>query len=572
MSGPATSPAPAAADRDTVDDDTAAAPLVEILAPGDARVPDAAHCVTGALLAARARAHPDRVYAVFDDGTTWTYGQAHDDARATADALYRLGVRQGDTVLCWLPNGRDALRVWYGVNLLGAVHVPVNTAYRGSLLGHVLDNSGARVLVAHALLVERLQHLGGSRLQEVVVLGGGPDDPWPDALPGAPRVHGPAALRGRPQDFVPPERPVAPWDTMAVIYTSGTTGPSKGVLVSYVHHYSTVTALLEDDIGEDDRYLLNLPLCHGGGTEVAYCMLLFGGSIVVTEDFRTSEFWDVVRRHGVTMCTLLGAMVDFLLGLAPRPDEDRHPLRAACVIPLTRQALEFGRRFGVDVYTGFNMSETSAPLVSSLNPRRTGSCGRPRPGVQCRVVDAHGIDVPDGTAGELVLRADRPWSLFHGYHAMPEATAAAWRHGWFHTGDAVVREPGGDYFFVDRIKDAIRRRGENVSSAEVEGELLSHPAVALAAAVAVPSDLAEDEILAALVLRPGARFAPEEFIGYLRPRMAHFMVPRYLRVVSELPVTDTGKVRKETLRAQGVTPDTWDRVAAGIEVGRDRIG
>lgn len=567
MTGPTTSPVPAASGLDE-----AADRLVQILPPGDARVPDAAHCVTGALLAARARAHPDRVYAVFEDGTHWTYRQAYDDARATAAALHRLGVRQGDTVLCWLPNGLDALRVWYGVNLLGAVHVPVNTAYRGALLGHVLDNSGARVLVAHALLVERLQHIGDSRLDEVVVLGGGPDDPWPDALPGAPRVHGPAALRGRPEDFVPPERPVAPWDTMAVIYTSGTTGPSKGVLVSYVHHYSTVTALLDDDIGADDRYLLNLPLCHGGGTEVAYCMLLFGGSIVVTENFRTSEFWDVVRRHGVTMCTLLGAMVDFLLGLPPRPDEAEHPLRAACVIPLNRQALDFGRRFGVDVYTGFNMSETSAPLVSSLNPQRTGSCGRPRPGVQCRVVDAHGIDVPDGTAGELVLRADRPWSLFHGYHAMPEATAAAWRHGWFHTGDAVVREPGGDYFFVDRIKDAIRRRGENVSSVEVEGELLSHPAVAFAAAVAVPSDFAEDEILAALVLRPGVRFEPEEFIGYLRPRMAHFMVPRYLRLLSELPVTDTGKVRKKTLRAQGITPDTWDRVAAGIEVTRDRVG
>ena len=355
MTGATTAPGPAAATKQA---EQQAERLVEILPPGDPRVPDAAHCVTGDLLAARAQAHPDRVYAVFDndaaaadggDSTEWTYGQAYDDARATAAALYRLGVRQGDTVLCWLPNGRDALRVWYGVNLLGAVHVPVNTAYRGSLLGHVLANSGARVLVAHALLVDRLQHTDGAQLQEVVVIGGGPDDPWPDALPGAPRVHGPSALRGRPEDFVPPERPVAPWDTMAVIYTSGTTGPSKGVLVSYVHHYSTVTALLDDDITEHDRYLLNLPLCHGGGTEVAYCMLLFGGSMVVTEGFRTAEFWEVVRRHEVTMCTLLGAMVDFLLGLPPRPGDTDHPLRAACVIPLTRQALDFGRRFGVDV-------------------------------------------------------------------------------------------------------------------------------------------------------------------------------------------------------------------------------
>nr|WP_203614192.1 AMP-binding protein [Streptomyces sp. SID13726] len=538
------------------------------MAPEDPRVPGAEDCVTGELIAARARAHPERVYAVFEDGTEWTYGEVHDDARATAAALHRLGVRQDDTVLCWLPNGRDALRIWFGVNLLGAVHVPVNTAYRGGLLEHVLDGSGARVLIAHAALTERLEHTGGGRLDTVVVLGGAPGK----ALPGSPRVVGPEALRAAPEEFVPPPRPVAPWDTMAVIYTSGTTGPSKGVLVSYVHHYSTVTALLDEDITEHDRYLLNLPLCHGGGTEVAYCMLLFGGSAVVVDSFRTAEFWDVVRRHRVTMCTLLGAMTDFLLGVAPAPGDRDHPLRTACVIPLNRQALDFGRRFGVGVYTGFNMSETPAPIVSALDPERPGSCGRPRPGVQCRVVDEHGVDVPDGTVGELVLRADRPWSMFHGYHGMPEATAAAWRHGWFRTGDAVLREPDGDYFFVDRVKDAIRRRGENVSSAEVESELLGHPAVELAAAVAVPSEHSEDEILAALVLRPGARLDPAELIGHLRPRMAHFMVPRYVRVLPELPVTETGKVRKEVLRAQGVTPDTWDRAAAGIEVTRDRVG
>ncbi|WP_169801895.1 AMP-binding protein [Streptomyces phaeochromogenes] len=546
------------------------APLVEILAPGDPRVPSAAHCVTGELLATRARAHPDRTYAVFEDGTTWTYAQMYEDALSTAAALGRLGVRQGDSVLSWLPNGRDALRVWFGANLLGAVYVPVNTAYRGSLLGHVLDNSGARVLVAHAQLVDRLAHIGGGALEEVVVLGGAPDGELP-VLPGAPRVLDADALRAPAREFVAPARPVEPWDTMAVIYTSGTTGASKGVLVSYVHHYSTVTALAADDITEHDRYLLNLPLFHGGGTEVAYCMLLFGGSVVVTHGFSTGEFWTSVREHEVTMCTLIGAMINFLVDVPPGPRDRDHPLRAVCVMPLTREALEFGRRFGVDVYTGFNMSETSAPLVTDLNPRRVGSCGRPRPGVQCRVVDEHGIDVPDGQVGELVLRADRPWSMFHGYHGMPEATAAAWRHGWFHTGDAVQRDRTGDFFFIDRLKDAIRRRGENISSVEVESELLDHPAVALAAVVAVPSEFAEDEILAAISLRPGAELDPAEFLAVLRSRMAHFMVPRYLRILPDLPVTPTGKVRKEELRAEGVTADTWDRASAGIEVTRDRI-
>lgn len=189
------------------------APLVEILAPGDPRVPSAAHCVTGELLATRARAHPDRAYAVFEDGTTWTYAQMYEDALSTAAALGRLGVRQGDSVLSWLPNGRDALRVWFGANLLGAVYVPVNTAYRGSLLGHVLDNSGARVLVAHAQLVDRLAHIGGGALEEVVVLGGAPDGDLP-VLPGAPRVLGADALRAPPGSSWRrrgPSSPGTPW-------------------------------------------------------------------------------------------------------------------------------------------------------------------------------------------------------------------------------------------------------------------------------------------------------------------------------------------------------------------------
>ncbi|MEC4019149.1 AMP-binding protein [Streptomyces sp. H27-D2] len=547
-------------------------PADVVLPPGDPRVPSREQCVVGSLLAERARAHPARVYAVFEDGGSWTYREAYEAAAGTAVALHRQGVRRGDAVLSWLPNGRDALRVWFGVNLLGGVHVPLNTAYRGRLLEHVIANSGSRLLVAHGRLAQRLTGVDPGGVEQVIVLGDATEHGAPETgAPRAPRFLGPEALDGDAADFSPPADPVEPWDTMAVIYTSGTTGPSKGVLVSYVHHYSTVTSLTDDELVPEDRYLLNLPLFHGGGTEVAYCMLFCGGSIAVVEGFDTHEFWDVVRKTRVTMCTLIGAMTDFLVGLPAGPDDREHTLRAACVMPLTREALEFGRRYGVDVYTGFNMSETSAPLVSELNPDRVGSCGRPRPGVQCRVVDEHDLDVPDGTAGELIVRADRPWSMFHGYQAMPEATVRAWRNGWFHTGDALYREASGDYFFVDRIKDAIRRRGENISSVEVEAEILAHPSVAQAAVVAVPSEYAEDEILAVVAPVPGGTVEPAELIEFLRPRLAHFMIPRYLRTLPELPQTPTGKVLKADLREQGVGADTWDRSAAGVEVKRERL-
>ena len=218
------------------------------------------------------------------------------------------------------------------------------------------------------------------------------------------------------------------------------------------------------------------------------------------------------------------------------------------------------------------MTEISTPLVSGPNPSPVGTCGRPRSGVDVRIVDEHDCEVEPGAVGELIVRTDRPWAMNHGYFRNPEATARAWRNGWFHTGDAFRVDAAGNYFFVDRIKDAIRRRGENISSFEVETEVGAHPAVKEAAAVAVASDEGEDEVLVAVSLADGARLDPEDLIRFLLPRMAHFMVPRYVRVVDELPKTPTQKVQKHVLRTEGLTADTWDRAAAGIEVKRERIG
>jgi crotonobetaine/carnitine-CoA ligase len=242
------------------------------------------------------------------------------------------------------------------------------------------------------------------------------------------------------------------------------------------------------------------------------------------------------------------------------------------MVPLCEDAAAFSRRFGCDIYTVFNMTEVSTPILSGKNPSPLGTCGTPRPGVEVRIVDENDCEVAPGTVGELIVRTDAPWTMNHGYFRNPEATARAWRNGWFHTGDAFRADADGHYFFVDRIKDAIRRRGENISSFEVETEVCAHPAVKEAAAVAVPSEHAEDEVLVAVSLVEGASLDPAELIRFLLPRMAHFMVPRYVRVVPELPKTPTQKVQKHLVRSEGVTADTWDRVAAGIEVKRERIG
>jgi crotonobetaine/carnitine-CoA ligase len=212
------------------------------------------------------------------------------------------------------------------------------------------------------------------------------------------------------------------------------------------------------------------------------------------------------------------------------------------------------------------MTELATPIVSPANPRVLGTCGRPRPGVEARVVDEHDIECAPDEIGELILRTSRPWEITQGYFRDPEATVRAWRNGWFHTGDAFRRDADGNFFFVDRRKDAIRRRGENISSFEVESEASAHAAVQDAAAIPVPSEFGEDEVMLVLTLVPGANIDPLELLRFLEPRMAHFMLPRYIRVIAAMPKTPTSKIEKHRLRAEGVTVDTWDREAHGVTV------
>lgn len=320
------------------------------------------------------------------------------------------------------------------------------------------------------------------------------------------------------------------------------------------------------------RYMVTLPLFHAGGTLGVMGMLLLGRAVAIAERFETDRFWSTVRQFNATCCTLLGAMATFLVKQPPSEADRDHPLEWAFIIPMAADATAFRHRFGVDVYTLFNMTEISAPLLSEGNSETAGSCGRVRAGVEVRLVDAHDNEVPLGEVGEMIVRASRPWSMNHGYNGMPQATADAWRNGWFHTGDAFRRSEAGDFYFVDRMKDAIRRRGENISSFEVERECLAHPDVREAAAIAAPSEFGEDEVMVVVAPAPGHDIDPPALLEFLRTRMAHFMIPRFIRVLSDLPKTPTEKVQKALLREEGVTPETWDRERAGVRVKAEVVG
>ena len=527
----------------------------------DPRIPDRDQCVLRYLVDRWAVERAGKTHVVWEDGEEWSFDEVRRRVIAKAAGLQALGVKQGDFVAVWLPQGRDALLAFYAINYLGAVFVPFNTAYRGNLLAHVVANSGARIMIAHPDLVGRLAEIDLALLESLVL-----------TTPADGPETGLAVSRFDDLDgdsVAPLERPIEPWDIQSIIYTSGTTGPSKGVLSSYLHMFSNAGPESWPMVGEDDRYMCVAPIFHIGGMGPPFVMLARGASVAVVESFSTDRFWEIAARTGATVVFLLGVMATFLMKRAPSPEDRNHTVAKAFMVPLTDDAAAFTERFGIDIYTIFNMTEVSSPIVSEANPTKRGTCGKVRPGVEVRLVDDRDCEVPVGAIGEMLVRTDRPWAMNSGYNRNPEATARAWANGWFHTGDAFRRDEDGYFYFVDRVKDAIRRRGENISSFEVEVEVCAHPDVREAAAIAVPSEFSEDEVMVVVAPVPGRRIDVEDLARFLIDRMPYFMVPRFIRVLDELPKTPSAKVLKTDLRAEGVTADTWDREKAGIRVRRE---
>ncbi|MDP5070757.1 MAG: AMP-binding protein [Congregibacter sp.] len=531
----------------------------------DSRVPAREDCVVRYLIDKWATETPEIVYAIFENGDTWTYRQLRDEVISVAAGLARRGVTQGDHVAVWLFGGREGILTFFAINYLGGVFVPFNTAYKGSLLEHVLKNSDAKLLVAHKDLVPRLADVDTALLTTVVAVGG--------QAQGSPLACEEfAALAGQESELPALQRPIEPWDNQSIIYTSGTTGPSKGVLSSYLHLFTNAGPETWHFVKGSDRFLINMPLFHIGGMGIISVMLARGGSIAVMETFDTERFWPFVRETKTSAAFLLGVMATFLLKQQPSAEDKNHSLRLAFMVPMTEAASELHTRFGIDIYTIFNMTEISSPIVSDPNPPARGTCGKKREGVEVRLVDENDCEVGIGEIGEMLVRTDRPWGMNSGYYKNPQATAEAWRNGWFHTGDCFRRDDAGYYYFVDRRKDAIRRRGENISSFEVEAEVVAYPAVREAAAYGVPSDLSEDDVMICVAPVEGQSIDPVELTQFLIQRMAYFMVPRYIRILNELPKTPSAKVLKHVLRAEAVTGDTWDREVAGIKVKREALG
>ena len=516
--------------------------------------------VSARLLELHAAEQPDQPFVTYGQETA-SFGVVDAAAGRLAAGLAAAGIGRGDRVGLMLGNGAPFISTYFALGKLGAVAVPVNPAYRGYLLEYVLADTGCRLLVVAA-----------GQLPAVAAALADLDSPPGIVVVGAADKR-PAGLTVT--DFselsaAGPARRAADVgfaDTNCVIYTSGTTGPSKGVPISNAHAVAKAIEVIRVcEITKDDVIYTPLPLFHSMALlRGVLAALVAGARCVLRDRFSVSQYWDDVRRTGATVGHCVFTIPQLLKKAEPTERDRDHPLR--CLYN-ARYDAEFEQRFGVRLIEGYGLTEAGVAMYMRMtDPPHPGSCGRVSEDWEVQLADDNDQPVAAGETGEILLRPKFPWLVTTGYLNKPEATVGAFRNLWFHTGDLASVDSEGYYYFRDRKKDSIRRRGENVSSWEIEQVMREHPVIDEAAAVPYPSPVGEDDIRVFVTLRAGGSADAAELIRHCGRRLPPFMVPRYLEISDELPRTPTGRIRKHELRARPLGPRTHDR-GDPREVGR----
>ena len=520
----------------------------------------------GEFLDIAAAQSPDKVWLHWGDERI-TYADFQQATKRVAGLFNSLGIGRGDTVCVFLPNGQELLKCWFGLARLGALCVPINTAYKRDEAAYLVENAGAKVLVAHESLMEVAEELrqGPSTLRHYVGVGSGAPEGWLNFAEALIEAEPIAELPG-----------VAPQDGSMLVYTSGTTGRPKGVIVTHEMYVASGQGFATwTQATEDDRFFTCLPLFHANAQYYSTMgSLAAGASMVLEGRFSASQFWKQVGDSGATVVNFIGMMLPVLLK-QPKTDRERaHKVRlfyGSPSFPLETLA-EFEERFNTTLIIGFALTESCYGTIERIGqPHRSGTAGQPRwhpdPRFQNElcIADDQGNAVDGGGVGEILLRSP---GVMPGYWRDRERTAEALHDGWLHTGDLGLVDGDGYLYFMDRQKDVIRRRGENISSQEVESIIKDHPKVADCAAVPVPAELGEEEVKVYVVRQPNAALSPEEVVYWCADRLANFKVPRYVEFRDDLPRTPTMRVRKDVLRAesQGAGPGGFDREAAGIKL------
>lgn len=518
----------------------------------------------GDLVAHRAVQRPTHEVVRFEQ-TRLSYGRLDEDANRLASSLTQLGLGRGSACAVQLPNSPEFVISWVALARLGVLEVPVSTSLRGDLLAHQLRTAGAEIVITTSEWAPRFEAIAteAPNVRRLVIVDDGQV------------TSGLAIYRFR--DLVdagspaPPRIELRPQDPAVVLFTSGTTGPSKGVIRS--HRSNTVLSRTGIDLmgyGPGEVLFNAFPLFHANARyNSVLTAMLVDGAVVLRDRFSVSGFWDVCRDEGVTAFNYMGAVLMMLYKQPESPDDADNPVRRAFGAPAPVEIFhQFQDRFGVHLVEVYGSTELGIATMNTVEEFRLGSCGRAAPSYDIEIHDEVDEICPDGVTGEIVARSRRPHAMFEEYIGMPEATVEAFRNQWFHTGDRGHMDADGYVFYVDRMKDCIRRRGENISSWEVERSIAADERVAEVAVIGVPSDLTEEEVMAVVVVRPGQTLSAEELLDHCQQRLPHFAVPRYVRFVAELPKTPSQRVEKYKLRTDGVGADAWDRVAQGYTVVR----
>ncbi|AEE21320.1 AMP-dependent synthetase and ligase [Glaciecola sp. 4H-3-7+YE-5] len=514
--------------------------------------------------------YPDRLLLDFC-GETYTYAEVDRLSTAMAHSLASLGVKSGHTVVSMLDNNIDAIVTWLAVNKLCAVSVPINTALRGKFLEHQISDAAAHVVICEASYFDRIGAVCAQLSELKLIL-------HRDELSEKPDLnieYSPLNLH-RGSDITPIENKPKPSDLACIIYTSGTTGPSKGCMLSYNFMCSLARQQLRaGPVTESDITITPLPLFHMNALCVGVISnILMGARVCIVPRFSVSGFWPEVERSGATIASILGGM-GWLLAQAQENESMKrcfgqiHTVRGN---PFTEEAKEVWRnRFGAKQVGGNGYGLTEACVVTSLpggEYAAPGSSGKRIPEYDVRIVDDLDRELPSGQSGEVVVRPLHPDVMFMGYWRRPEETLKLLRNMWFHTGDIGKFDDDGFFYFVDRKKDYLRRRGENISSFEMESAFSNHEKISEVAVHAVPSDKGEDDVKVTAVLHKANSLKAEDLFTWAIDVVPYYALPRYIEFRTELPKNPQGRVLKYLLRDEGKTISTWDLEETTIQVNK----
>jgi len=520
----------------------------------------------------KARYNKDKVFLQMVDGEAVTYKEINERANRVANGLLNLGVKKGDNVCVMLPTCPEYIYTWFGCTKIGAVEVPVNASYKGDLLQYIINNAQAKIMVVdQEVFLDRIREVQNQleKLQHLIVYSG--EEPMDEKRVSELKFEAIPYRKLMESPSVTPEVHIRPNDPLCIIYTSGTTGRSKGVVVSHNYWYYCVRDMVKYfRLTSDDIMYTCLPFFHGNAKAGAVLLaLLLDTKVVAAPRFSATRFWDDIRSYNVTQVNLLGAMMPMLYNQPRKENDADNPARMSFAVPVPKDIHEdFEKRFNIRLIEGYGSSEAGMVTYMPYDEPRYGSCGKAVDGYEVKIFDDDDNELPDGEVGEIASRSKEPYTMMLGYYDMPEETLKAFRNLWYHPGDAGYKDEDGYFYFVGRTKEAIRRRGENISAFEVEKAVDSHPAVLESAAHGVPSELGEEEVKIVVVLKEGEKLKPEELIAYLEDRLAYFAVPRYVEFRDSLPKTPTDKVEKYKLKEQGITDATWDREKAGYKLKR----